>query len=122
MMNKSYFKQDAPRQFPTEDHKLILEHFGAAATGQKDVSIARMSAPPGWSEPFQVPDFDEYTLMVSGRKRVEIGGDTVILKAGESLFVKRGSKVKYANPFNETAEYWSVCIPAFTPDKVHREE
>ncbi len=120
-MNKPYFKQDSPRQFPTDDHKIILEHFGAAATGQKDVSIARMSAPPGWSEPYQTPEFDEYTLMVSGKKKIDIDGTVVILAEGESLFVKRGTRVRYANPYDETAEYWSVCIPAFTPESVNRE-
>ena len=120
-MNNSFFKQDSPIQFPTPDDKVILEHFGAVATGQNDVSIARMSAPPGWSEPYQTPEFDEYTLMVKGKKSIKIDGETVILKAGESLLVRKGSRVMYANPFKETAEYWSVCIPAFSPEKVNRE-
>lgn len=121
-MNKKYYKQDTPVQFPTDDGKIILEHFGNAATSQRDVSIARMSAPPGWEEPHQIPDFDEYTLMVNGKKRIEVDGDIIILKAGESLLVKKGARVQYSNPFSESAEYWSVCIPAFSPENVHRDE
>ncbi len=89
----------------------------AAMNSASPISIA----PPGWSEPAQTPDFDEYTLMVRGRKRVEIDGETVEVGEGESLFVPRGAKVRYANPFADEAEYWSVCTPAFTPARVHRE-
>jgi ethanolamine utilization protein EutQ (cupin superfamily) len=80
-----------------------------------------MIAPPGWSEPYQIPEFDEYTLMIRGKKVVEIDGERVILTAGESICVFKGSKVKYANPFDEDTEYWSVCIPAFSLQSVHRE-
>ena len=81
-----------------------------------------MVAPPGWSEPEQRPDFDEYTLMVRGKKRIEIEGETVELGVGESLLVEKGTLVRYSNPFEEAAEYWSVCIPAFSPDRVNRAE
>lgn len=116
------FHQRSPFIVPTDDGKTILEHFGRAATGDSDVSVARMIAPPGWAEPAQRPDFSEYTLMVSGRKRVELDGRPVELSAGESLFVPPGTRVQYSNPFDEPAEYWSVCTPAFAPDTVHREE
>ena len=114
-------KQTAPFVVPTDDGKLIEEHFGAASLGGDDLSIARMVAPPGWSEPTQTPEFDEYTLMVRGRKRVEVDGEDVELAAGETLLITAGSTVRYANPFDEPAEYWSVCRPAFTPDRVNRE-
>ncbi len=114
--------QTSPFIVPTTDGKLIEEHFGAASLGDVDQSIAHMIAPPGWGEPFQIPEFDEYTLMVRGRKRVEVDGDVIELSAGESLLVPKGSRVRYTNPFQEPAEYWSVCVPAFTPDRVHREE
>lgn len=119
---KNYLKQTSPFRVPTTDGKQIEEHFGLASSGDGAVSIARMVAPPGWSEPFQQPAFDEYTLMVRGRKQVEIDGETVVLHPGESLLVRRGTRVRYANPFDEDAEYWSVCRPAFSPDTVHREE
>ena len=80
-----------------------------------------MLAPPGWSEPHQNPEFDEYILLVRCRKQIEIEGETVTLKVGESLLVRKGTRVRYSNPFDEDAEYWSVCIPAFSLDLVNRE-
>jgi mannose-6-phosphate isomerase-like protein (cupin superfamily) len=120
-MNDSYIKQSEPFTVPTEDGKLIEEHFGIPSTSTKDVSVARMVAPPGWSEPPQTPEFDEFTLMVRGRKRIVVDGDEIDLSAGESLLVRAGTRVQYANPFDEPAEYWSVCRPAFSPDRVNRE-
>ncbi|MFO8063544.1 MAG: cupin domain-containing protein [Spirochaetia bacterium] len=121
-MNEAYMKQSKPVIIPTNDGKHIEEHFGIPSTGQQAISIARMIAPPGWSEPPQTPEFDEYTLVVRGRKRITVAGDTIELSAGESLWVHRGNTVQYSNPFEEPVEYWSVCTPAFSPDKVHRAE
>jgi len=116
-----FLKQDEPVVVPTDDGKHIEEHFGIPSTGTKDVSVARMIAPPGWSEPPQTPEFDEFTLMVRGRKRILVEGRPVELAAGESLLVKAGTNVQYSNPFEEEAEYWSICRPAFSPDRVNRE-
>ncbi|MFW5689631.1 MAG: cupin domain-containing protein [Spirochaetota bacterium] len=121
-MSESYIHQKHPFVVPTGDNKLIEEHFGLASSGSDTVSVAHMVAPPGWSEPAQRPEFDEWTLMVGGRKRVEIDEDVVELAAGESLLVRRGARVRYSNPYDEPAEYWSLCLPAFSPDRVHREE
>ncbi|MFW5811914.1 MAG: cupin domain-containing protein [Alkalispirochaetaceae bacterium] len=118
----SYRKQSAPSIIPVPGGKRIEEHFGGVATGDETISIARMVAPPGWAEPVQQPDFDEYTLMVRGRKRIEVDGEVIELVAGESLLVHRGTRVRYANPFDLEAEYWSVCTPAFSPDLVNRED
>lgn len=116
-----FVRQSAPFRVPTNDGKVIDEHFGVASTGGDKMSVARMVAPPGWSEPAQRPGFDEYTLMVSGRKRIEIDGEQIELAAGESLLVRAGARVQYSNPFGEEAVYWSVCVPAFTPERVSRE-
>ncbi|HQU72604.1 MAG TPA: cupin domain-containing protein [Calditrichia bacterium] len=113
--------QKNPFIVPTTDGKHIEEHFGLASLGGGALSIARMVAPPGWEEPFQNPEFDEYTLMVSGRKRVEVDGQVIDLTAGESLLIRKGSRVRYANPFDRPAEYWSLCLPAFSIETVHRE-
>ena len=113
--------QTAPFVIPTTDGKRIEEHFGLASVARGDFSIAHMVVPAGWSEPAQVPEFDEVTMMVSGRKRVEVDDEVVELHAGESLFVPRGSRVRYANPYDEPAEYWSLCIPAFTAERARRE-
>lgn len=116
-----YFVQSNPFRVPTTDDKIILEHFGNATTNSKNISIAHMVAPSGWSEPFQNPDFDEYTLVSKGKKLFEIDGDKVTVHAGESILIKKGSRVRYSNPYNEPCEYWSVCLPAFSIDTVNRE-
>ncbi len=115
------FLQTSPFVVPTTDGKLIEEHAGLASTGQGKYSIARMIAPPGWSEPFQNPAFDEYTLVSSGKKQFEVDGEIIIVEAGQSILVKAGSRVRYSNPFSAACEYWSVCIPAFSIDAVNRE-
>ncbi|MBA2250446.1 MAG: cupin domain-containing protein [Chitinophagaceae bacterium] len=118
----NYFKQDTPFVVPTTDGKLIEEHFGLATTGDKNISVAHMIAPPGWSEPFQNPAFDEYTLVSRGKKKFEVNDETIIVSAGQSILIKKGSRVRYSNPFDDECEYWSVCLPAFSLELVHREE
>jgi mannose-6-phosphate isomerase-like protein (cupin superfamily) len=119
---KRYIKQTAPYVVPTSDNKLIEEHVGLAATGDKNFSVAHMIAPPFWSEPHQNPEFDEITLLVKGRKMVEVDGEKIVLKAGESIVVKRGARVQYSNPFPEPNEYWAICVPAFSMETVNRED
>ncbi len=119
---KRYVLQRTPPQVPAADGKSILEHFGRASVDAGDFSLARMSAPPGWKEPVQTPAFDEFTLMISGRQRVEVDGEGIELGACESIWVKAGARVRYSNPFGEPAEYISLCIPAFAPERVNREE
>ncbi len=117
-----YVKQDKPFVVPTTDGKLIEEHFGMASTKEAGMSIAHMIAPPGWSEPFQNPGFDEYTLVSRGRKLFEVDGEKIEVSAGQSILVKKGSRVRYSNPYSEECEYWSVCLPAFSMDTVNRED
>ncbi|HYO21074.1 MAG TPA: hypothetical protein VER36_01630 [Flavisolibacter sp.] len=117
-----YQLQVNPFVVPTTDGKLIEEHTGLASTGEKQISIAHMNAPPGWSEPYQTPDFDEYTLVSRGKKMIEADGVHVILECGQSILIKGGTRVRYSNPFDEECDYWSICLPAFSIDAVHREE
>lgn len=117
----SYYVQKKPFIVPTQDGKLIEEHFGRVATGHKYISIAHMVAPAGWSEPHQTPEFDEWTLVSSGKKQIEVDDTVIVLEAGESIVINKGSRVRYSNPFDEACEYWSVCLPAFSIDAVHRE-
>jgi mannose-6-phosphate isomerase-like protein (cupin superfamily) len=119
---KKYIKQNSPFVVPTTDGKLIEEHYGVASTGERAFSVAHMVAPPGWSEPHQRPEFDEITLLVKGRKQIEVDGEMIILGAGESILIRKGANIRYSNPFNEEAEYWSICMPAFTIETVHRAE
>jgi mannose-6-phosphate isomerase-like protein (cupin superfamily) len=118
----AFFVQKRPYLVPTTDGKLIEEHIGLASTGDKGLSIAHMIAPPGWSEPHQTPQFDEYTLVSRGKKRIEADGEEVILESGQSMLIKKGTRVRYSNPFDEECEYWSVCLPAFSIENVNREE
>jgi len=120
-MSSGYLIQTAPFIVPTEDGKLIEEHFGNASQGGGRLSIARMVAPAGWSEPPQIPDFDEYTLVIRGQKEVTVNGERMVLNPGESIKVEAGATVRYANPFDTETEYVSVCLPAFSPDSVHRQ-
>ncbi len=119
---EKYLKQNSPFVVPTNDGKLIEEHFGLASTKENRFSIARMVAPPGWSEPFQTPEFDEVTFVVRGSKLININGEEEIrLNANESILLKAGVKVKYSNPFEDEVEYLSFCVPAFSIDTVNRE-
>lgn len=117
----NYTIQKSPFVVPTDDGKLIEEHHGLATTGNKNISIAHMVAPPGWSEPFQTPEFEEYTYIIRGKKQFIIDGETVILEAGQSIKIEKNVRVQYSNPFDQECEYIAVCIPAFSIEKVNRE-
>ena len=80
-----------------------------------------MIAPPGWSEPFQTPEFDEFTFIIKGKKQFIINDDVVVLSAGESIKINKNTRVQYSNPFTEPCEYLAICLPAFSMDTVNRE-
>ena len=120
-MAATYTIQKNPFQVPTTDGKIIKEHFGQATNQNSELSIAHMTAPPGWSEPFQTPAFDEYTLILSGQKQFIIEDTTIVLQAGESIKIQKGTRVQYANPFSEPCIYIAICSPAFSMDLVNRE-
>ncbi|WP_192820121.1 cupin domain-containing protein [Rufibacter sp. LB8] len=122
MSEKRYFLQNAPFRVPTTDGKLIEEHFGLASTKTQALSVAHMVAPPHWSEPHQTPEFDEVTIVLRGKKQIEIDGETLVLSAGQTLLIKAGARIQYANPFDEEVEYWSICVPAFDINTVNRED
>ena len=86
--------QKSPFVVPTDDGKLIEEHFGLATDGNSQISIAHMIAPPKWSEPFQTPKFDEYTYIIRGQKQFIINDETIVLKAGQSIKIKKETKVQ----------------------------
>ena len=121
-MSKGYYIQNSPFIVPTTDGKLIEEHFGLASDGSSELSIAHMIAPPGWSEPFQTPEFDEYTYIIKGKKQFIINDEKVILETGQSIKVLKGSRVQYSNPFELECEYIAICLPAFSLEKVNREK
>ena len=119
---KKYTIQKSPFVVPTTDGKLIEEHFGKATDGNSQISIAHMVAPSGWIEPFQTPEFEEYTYIIKGEKQFIIADEKIILEAGESIKIEKNTRVQYSNPFKEPCEYIAVCLPAFSMDLVNREE
>ncbi len=101
--------------------KRIEEYAGRVNTGQADVSVARMVSPEGWAEPGQRPDFQEITLVLRGTLRVEHDGGSVDVSAGQAIVTRPGEWVRYASPATGGAEYVAICLPAFSPDTVHRD-
>jgi ethanolamine utilization protein EutQ len=120
-MKRKYFIQNKPFVVPTTDGKLIEEHFGNATDRNSQISIAHMIAPPKWREPFQTPEFDEYTYIIKGKKQFIIDDETIILEAGQSIKIVKNTRVQYSNPFDIECEYIAVCLPAFSMDFVNRE-
>lgn len=113
---------DAPFLVPGVEPKIIEEYIGAASTGDSAMSIARMVAPHGWTEPGQCPEFDEVTLVLRGEVRVETKNGTIDVAAGQALRAPAGEWVRYSTPCDDGAEYVSVCTPAFSPDSVNRDQ
>lgn len=118
---KRYLIQNAPFVVPTTDGKLIEEHHGLASTNNSEISIAHMVAPPKWSEPYQIPEFDEYTYIIRGKMQFIIDDETITIEAGQSIRIEKNTRVQYSNPFEEECEYIAICKPAFDFTKVHRE-
>jgi quercetin dioxygenase-like cupin family protein len=102
--------------------KLIEEFVGRVNSRTDGVSIARMRSPGGWQEPGQTPDFDEYTVVLRGSLRVETKEETYDLAAGQAIITHKGEWVRYSTPHPDGAEYVAVCLPAFSPATVHRDE
>jgi mannose-6-phosphate isomerase-like protein (cupin superfamily) len=121
-MKKKYTIQKSPFVVPTTDGKLIEEHFGNATDKNPQISIAHMMAPSGWKEPFQTPEFDEYTFIISGKKQFIIDDEIIVLEAGQSIKIEKNTRVQYSNPFDIACNYIAICLPAFSIDLVNREE
>lgn len=101
--------------------KTIEEFVGRVNSKTAALSIARMKSPSGWVEPGQTPEFDEYTLVLKGMLRVLTKNGSLDIKAGEAIITNKGEWVQYGTPGPEGAEYIAVCLPAFTPESVHRD-
>jgi mannose-6-phosphate isomerase-like protein (cupin superfamily) len=102
--------------------KRIEEFVGRVNSGDAAVSVARMTSPGGWQEPGQTPEFDEYTLVLRGLLRVETRNGSLDVRAGQAVVAPAGEWVRYGTPYPEGAEYVAVCVPAFSPDSVHRDD
>jgi quercetin dioxygenase-like cupin family protein len=112
---------EAPTVVPAvgEPPKRIEEFVGRVNTGHAQLSVARMVSPPGWEEPGQRPEFREVTIVLSGSVRVTHEGGEIEVGAGQGVITEPGEWVRYSTP--QGAEYIAVCLPAFSPDTVHRD-
>lgn len=102
--------------------KLIEEYVGRVNSNTGSASVAHMRGPSGWVEPGQTPEFDEFTVVLNGTLRVEHAGGSLDVSAGQAVITHRGEWIRYSTPFEGGAEYIAVCLPAFSPDTVHRDE
>lgn len=101
--------------------KRIEEYIGRVNSQSTALSIARMTSPPGWVEPGQTPEFDEYTVVLRGMLRVTTRDASIDVRAGEAVITRAGEWVQYSTPDADGAEYIAVCLPAFSPETVHRD-
>lgn len=102
--------------------KIIEEYIGMVNTGTSALSVARMKSPSGWIEPGQTPEFDEYTLVLRGMLQVATQSESFEVRAGQAIITHGGEWVQYSTPEPDGAEYVAVCLPAFAPNTVHRDE
>jgi mannose-6-phosphate isomerase-like protein (cupin superfamily) len=102
--------------------KIIEEYVGRVNSSTDGVSVARMKSPSGWVEPGQTPEFEEYTIVLRGTLRVTSKGGSFDVHAGQGVITHAGEWVQYSTPGPEGAEYVAVCLPAFSPGTVHRDE
>ena len=110
-----------PTTIPVPGGKVIEEHVGRVTTGTDAVSVAHMKAPADWTEPFQTPEFDEVTLVLAGSVLLDHDGGQLRVEAGQSVITRAGERIRYSTG-PQGAEYVAVCLPAFSPETVNREE
>jgi ethanolamine utilization protein EutQ len=101
--------------------KIIEEYVGRVNTATTSSSVARMQSPESWEEPGQTPEFDEYTLVLHGTLRVQYKSGEIDVTGGQAVIAHRGEWVRYSTPFPGGAEYIAICLPAFSPETVHRD-
>jgi ethanolamine utilization protein EutQ len=106
---------------PGSKPKIIEEYVGRVNTATVGISVAHMHSPEGWEEPGQTPEFDEYTVVLRGKLRVRHKSGELDVAAGQAVIAHRGEWVRYSTPFAGGAEYIALCLPAFSPDTVHRD-
>ena len=96
------------------------EIVGRVNSQDNRLSVARLYCPQGWIEPAQRPEFLEVTLVLSGRVCVESGVTRYVVQRGQAIVTEPGERVQYSTP-DEDADYVAVCLPAFSPQTVHRD-
>src|SRR5688572_14116329 len=112
---------EQPTRIPVPGGKTIDEYVGQVNSGESGISVAHMTAPGGWVEPAQQPDFDEFTLVLRGCVRVEHPGGVIDVRAGQAVVTRAGERIRYTTPEADGAEYVAICLPAFSPERAHRD-
>lgn len=102
--------------------KIIEEFFGKVNSDDSGISIARMNSPEGWEEPGQKPEFDEYTVVLKGSLKIRTKTGEYNIDAGQGVLIEKDEWIQYSTPYKGGAEYMAVCLPAFSPEIVHRDE
>ena len=102
--------------------KIIREFIGHVNSDTPEVSIAHMTSPEGWEEPGQCPEFNEYTVVLKGKLKITTRNESFIVAEGQAIIISKNDWVQYSTPFEGGAEYFAVCLPAFSPEKVQRDE
>ncbi len=121
MTEPTFIPQPTRVQAAGNKPKLIDEYIGRVNSGTSEASVAHMRSPGGWQEPGQAPEFDEFTVVVKGMIHVEYSGGSLDVRAGQAVIAHKGQWVRYSTPEAEGAEYFAICIPAFSIDTVHRD-
>src|SRR4030042_2076834 len=116
------FKSPSILKAAGNKEKIIKEYIGNVNSRTSEASIALMKSPEGWEEPGQTPDFNEYTVVLKGNLKIKTKKEEIIVSAGEAVMTMKGEWVKYSTPLKGGAEYIAVCVPAFTPSSVRRDE
>jgi hypothetical protein len=101
--------------------KIIEEFVGRPSTGTRAISVARMRSPGGWTEPGQRPEFREITLVLTGTLHLEFEGGVMDVHAGQAVITEPGDWIRYSTPCTDGADYIAICLPAFSPESVHRD-
>jgi quercetin dioxygenase-like cupin family protein len=102
--------------------KIIKEFFGHVNSNTSEVSIAHMTSPQGWVEPGQKPKFNEYTLVLKGKLKIKTKNEEFEVSAGQAILTEKGEWVQYSTPYKGGAEYVAICLPAFSPSLVNRDD
>ena len=102
--------------------KIIKEFFGHVNSKTDEVSIAHMNSPEGWIEPGQQPKFNEYTVVLKGKLKITTRNEEFEVSEGQGMMTEKDEWVQYSTPFKGGAEYIAVCLPAFSPEIVHRDD
>jgi mannose-6-phosphate isomerase-like protein (cupin superfamily) len=102
--------------------KIIKEFFGHVNSKTSEVSIAHMTSPEGWEEPGQCPEFNEYTIVLKGKLKITTKFEEIEISEGQGIMTEKNEWVKYSTPYKGGAEYIAVCLPAFSPETVHRDD